>query len=139
MSVLEMITPEPGPVIKPKYQAAVYELPVKGDDETSKDHIYAMCVDPSEGNNLDGSAFSVFDISTVPYKQVAKYNSSSISPLLFPTVIYNTAKLYNDAYVLVEINNNPQVAETLHADLEYDNLWKIFTGNKKPNTRKTTV
>jgi hypothetical protein len=33
---------------------------------------------------------------------------------------------------LVEINNNPQVADSLHQDFEYENLWKIFTGNKKP-------
>ena len=51
---------------------------------------------------------------------------------MFPTVIYNAAKLYNDAYVLVEINNNPQVADILHQDLEYENLLKVFTGNKKP-------
>ena len=34
--------------------------------------------------------------------------------------------------MLVEINNTPQIADTLHADLEYENLWKVFTGNKKP-------
>jgi hypothetical protein len=33
---------------------------------------------------------------------------------------------------LVEINNTPQIAETLHSELEYENLWKIFTGNKRP-------
>jgi hypothetical protein len=89
-------------------------------------------VDVSEGKNLDSSAFSVIDISQTPYKQVATYKSSSITPMLFPTVIYNTARYYNDAYVLVEINNNPQVADSLHVDFEYENLWKIFTGNKKP-------
>ena len=110
----------------------IYEMPVKGDaDETKLEHIYAITVDPSEGNNMDGSSFSVFDISSVPYKQVAKYNSSSISPVLFPTVIYNTARLYNNAYVMVEINNTPQIADTLHQDLEYENLVKIETGNKK--------
>jgi hypothetical protein len=115
----------------------IYEPPIKGDEETTKDHIYAMCVDPSEGRNLDNSTFSVFDISTVPYKQVAKYASSSISPILFPTVIYNTAKLYNDAYVLVEINNTPQIADTLHQDLEYENVVKIETGNKKAQAMGT--
>ena len=89
-------------------------------------------VDVSEGKNLDSSAFSVIDISELPYKQVATYKSSSITPLLFPTVIYNAARYYNDAYVLIEINNTPQIADTLHADLEYENLWKVFTGNKKP-------
>ena len=115
----------------------IYEPPVKGDEDTSKDHLYAICVDPSEGRNLDDSAFSVFDISSIPYKQVAKYNSSSISPVLFPTVIYNTAKLYNDAYVLVEINNTPQIADTLHQDLEYENVVKIETGNKKAQAMGT--
>jgi hypothetical protein len=115
----------------------IYETPIKGDEDSTKDHLYAICVDPSEGNNLDGSAFSVFDISSVPYKQVAKYNSSSISPILFPTVIYNTAKLYNDAYVLVEINNTPQIADTLHVDLEYENVVKIETGNKKAQAMGT--
>jgi hypothetical protein len=111
----------------------IYEQPIKeSDGENQKDHLYAITVDVSEGRNMDCSAFNVMDISHTPYKQVATYHSSSISPVLFPTVIYNTAKLYNDAYVLVEINNTPQVAETLHNDLEYENLWKVFTGNKKP-------
>ena len=110
----------------------IYEYPIKGDDETTKDHLYCICVDVSEGRNLDSSAFSVFDISSTPYKQVATYKSSSISPILFPTMIVNAAKMYNDAYILIEINNNPQVADIIHQDFEYENLWKIFTGNKKP-------
>jgi len=110
----------------------VYENPVKGDDNETKDHLYCITVDVSEGRNLDCSAFSVIDISTTPYRQVARYKSSSISPILFPTVIYNAARLYNDAYILVEINNNPQVADIIHQDLEYENLWKVFTGNKQP-------
>jgi hypothetical protein len=110
----------------------IYEYPIKGDDETTKDHLYCICVDVSEGRNLDASAFSIIDISTTPYKQVATYKSSSISPILFPTVIVNAARMYNEAYILVEINNNPQVADIIHQDFEYENLWKIFTGNKKP-------
>ena len=111
----------------------IYEHPVKeGMNDAKADHLYCICVDVSEGKNLDSSAFQVIDISQTPYKQVATYASSSITPILFPTVIYNTARQYNNAYVLVEINNNPQVADSLHVDFEYENLWKIFTGNKKP-------
>ena len=111
----------------------IYEHPIKENGEDIKsDHLYAMAVDVSEGKNLDSSAFSIFDISTTPYKQVATYSSSSISPILFPTVIVNAARMYNNAYVLVEINNNPQVADFIHSDLEYENLLKVFTGNKKP-------
>ena len=115
----------------------IYEYPVKGDDEKTQEHIYAITVDPAEGRNLDASSFTVFDVSTVPYVQVAKYNSSSISPVLFPTVIYNTARLFNNAYVLVEINNTPQIADTLHQDLEYENVVKIETGNKKAQAMGT--
>jgi hypothetical protein len=111
----------------------IYEHPIKeGMSESKTDHLYAVCVDVSEGKNLDSSAFSVIDISTTPYKQVATYSSSSISPILFPTVIVNAARVYNDAYILIEINNNPQVADFIHQDLEYENLLKVFTGNKKP-------
>ena len=110
----------------------IYEHPIKEDSENKSEHLYCMTVDVSEGKNLDSSAFSIFDISTMPYKQVATYNSSSISPILFPTVIVNAARYYNNAYVLVEINNNPQVADFIHEDLEYENLLKVFTGNKKP-------
>jgi hypothetical protein len=111
----------------------IYEQPVKeGVNDSKSDHLYCICVDVSEGKNLDCSAFQVIDISQTPYRQVASYSSSSITPILFPTVIYNTARLYNDAYVLVEINNNPQVADSLHSDFEYENLWKVYTGNKKP-------
>ncbi len=110
----------------------IFEHPVKEEEGALTDHLYAITVDVSEGKNLDSSSFSVIDISKTPYKQVAAYNSSSISPILFPTVIYNAARMYNNAYILVEINNNPQVADTLHQDFEYENLLKIYTGNKKP-------
>lgn len=111
----------------------IYEHPIKeGQNDEKTDHLYAMTVDVSEGKNLDSSTFSIFDISTTPYKQVATYSSSSISPILFPTIIVNAARVYNDAYILIEINNNPQVADFIHSDLEYENLLKVFTGNKKP-------
>ena len=113
-------------------ETLIYEHPVKGDDDKIKDHLYVVTVDVSEGRNLDSSAFSVFDISTMPYRQVARYKNPGISPMVFPTHIYNAARYYNDAYILVEINNNPQVADVIHQDFEYENLFKIFTGNKKP-------
>ena len=116
----------------------IYESPVKEDGEKNlKDHLYCIMVDVAEGKGLDSSAFQVIDMTAMPYRQVAAYSSSSISPILFPTVIYNTARMYNDAYILVEVNNTNQIAETLHADFEYENLWKVHTGNKKPQQLST--
>jgi hypothetical protein len=110
----------------------IFEHPIKdNDDGTVKEHLYAIAVDVAEGKNLDYSTFSVIDISATPYIQVARYRNNTISPILFPTVIYNAARYYNNAYILVEINNNPQIAETLHTDLEYENVIKVITGNKK--------
>ena len=102
----------------------IYEHPVKeGANDAKSDHLYCICVDVSEGKNMDSSAFSVIDISQTPYKQVATYKSSSITPILLPTVIYNTARYYNDAYVLVEINDNgQQVVDSLFEDYEYENI-----------------
>ena len=57
----------------------------------------------------------------MPYKVVAKYRDNEISPMLYPNVIYQSAKHYNDAHVLVEVNDiGAQVADILHQDMEYD-------------------
>lgn len=97
----------------------IYEYPIKG-------HTYILSVDVSRGLGRDSSVFSVIDISEIPYKQVAKYKSSEISPMLFPNIIYNFANKYNEAYVIVEINDNgQQVADILFYDLEYEHVYRI--------------
>lgn len=94
----------------------VYQEPIQN-------HTYVIVCDVSRGVGLDYSAFSVLDISKQPYKQVAKYRSNEISPMLYPNIIYNAARKYNDAFVLVEINDiGQQVADIIHHDLEYDNI-----------------
>ena len=84
---------------------------------------YVISVDTSRGLGLDYSAFIVFDISEVPYKVVAKYRNKEISPLLYPSVVYTIGMRYNEAFVMVELNDiGQQVADILHQDLEYENL-----------------
>lgn len=118
----------------------IYEYPIKEDFDIAeqklknKDHFYVICVDVSQGKNLDYSAFSVFDCSSIPYKQVATYRNNSIAPLLLPDVIKTAAIYYNNAYVLVEINSNPHVVDSLIIDLEYENVFRITTGNKLKQT-----
>ena len=85
---------------------------------------YVISVDTSRGLGLDYSAFIVFDISEVPYKVVAKYRNKEISPLLYPSVVYTIGMRYNEAFVMVELNDiGQQVADILHSDLEYENLF----------------
>ena len=88
-----------------------------------KDRIYMLTADVSRGTANDYSAFMVFDITEIPYRVVAKFRDNEIKPLLFPTKIHEVAKAYNEAYVMVEVNDiGEQVANTLQFDLEYDNL-----------------
>jgi len=86
-------------------------------------HTYMLTADVSRGTANDYSAFIVFDVTEIPYKLVAKFRDNEIKPLLFPTKIHEVAKAYNNAYVMVEVNDiGEQVANTLQFDLEYDNL-----------------
>ena len=94
----------------------MYENPIKG-------ATYCVVADSAQGKEQDYSALSVFDISDIPYRQVAKYRDNKISPMLYPNIIYNIGMKYNVAWLIVEINDiGQQVAETLHFDLEYENI-----------------
>ena len=94
----------------------VYEEPIKN-------ALYCMVVDTAQGKDQDYSAISICDISQIPYRQVAKYRSNKISPMLYPDIIFQIGKKYNMAWILLEVNDvGAQVAETLHYDLEYENI-----------------
>jgi len=91
--------------------------------EPEKGHLYVIVVDTARGTGNDYSAFVVFDISEVPYKVVATYRNNTIIPLLYPTVIFEAAKFYNEALLLPETNDiGGQIVDILHQDFEYDNI-----------------
>ena len=86
-------------------------------------HQYFVVVDTARGVQGDFSAFVVFDVSELPYKIVASYKNNMISPMLYPNIVFQFAKHYHDAYVLVETNDiGEQIANILHHDLEYGNI-----------------
>lgn len=121
-----------------KLRSLVWLNPIRHDGfmdiykEPEAGRTYTMTVDVAEGQGLDYSAFSIFDVTEIPYRQVAKYKHNKITPLLFPTVILQAAKMYNEAFVLVEINSiGLQVADILHFELAYDNLIKIQAKGKQ--------
>ena len=112
-----------------KLKALVFEEPItrsKGLDvyENPKEKSeYLMTVDVSRGIGGDYSAFIVYDITTVPYRIVAKYRNNEIKPMLFPSVINDVARGYNNAWVMCEVNDiGDQVASILNFDLEYPNV-----------------
>jgi len=112
-----------------KLKNLVYETPIKRNagldiyENAKPENNYLITVDVARGLGNDYSAFIVFDITQFPYKVVAKYRNNEIKPMLFPNIIEEVGKAYNDAWLLIEVNDiGDQVASILHYDLEYDNL-----------------
>jgi len=112
-----------------KLRNLVYEDPIKRNagldvyEHPKEENNYLITVDVARGLGNDYSAFIVFDITNFPYKVVAKYRNNEIKPMLFPSIIHEVSKGYNDAWLLVEVNDiGDQVANILHFDLEYDNV-----------------
>jgi len=112
-----------------KLKALVYDNPIQksaGLDvyhPMQDKHDYLITVDVARGVGEDYSAFVVIDITEFPHKVVAKYRNNEIKPMIFPNVIYEVARNYNNAFILCEVNDvGDQVAAILNFDLEYTNL-----------------
>jgi hypothetical protein len=91
--------------------------------DVQEEHDYVITVDVARGVGIDYSAFVVVDITSYPHQVVAKYRNNEIKPMLFPSIIHEVAKNYNNAFVLCEVNDiGDQVASIIQYDLEYQNL-----------------
>src|SRR6056300_1491300 len=96
---------------------------VKIYEEPIQNHSYIMTVDVAKGRGQDYSTFTLVDITVRPFKQVAVYRNNTISPILFPDIIYKYAKVYNEADVVIESNDQGAVTcNGLYYDLEYENV-----------------
>lgn len=92
-----------------------------------KELYFAVC-DVARGKGLDYSTVQVmhFDVAKNVFTQAASYNNNQINAVDFSNVVLNIAKLYNGAYILVELNDlGSQVVDLLKEDYEYENL--IYT------------
>lgn len=109
----------------------IYENPVKN-------RVYVCVADVSRGKGLDYSAFQMIDVTEMPYKQVAAFRDNFLSPAEFAEILYRMGKHYNEAGMLVEINDiGQQVAEMLYYDYEYDHL--LFTDSHGMKGKKITT
>ena len=115
-----------------KLKQLVYDEPIHTSHgismyETPKEnHLYVMVVDVSRGKGLDYSAFQIIDVTKMPYKQVCVYRDNMITPIDYANIIHTLAKNYNNAQILVEVNDiGEQVSVTLFEDYEYENM--LFT------------
>ncbi len=112
-----------------KLRQLVFLNPIQSDGsmklykEPEENHYYCMVADTSRGVGLDQSAFIVYDVTQLPYEVVATYKNKDISPLMYPEVLARVGKKYNNAYIMVEVNDiGQQVADILHYELEYENM-----------------
>ncbi len=113
----------PVPPIYSKDGLDIFEKP-------DKKNSYVLIADTAKGVGGDYSAFTVIDVTTVPYRMVAKYRDNQVSPLLYPSIIQKVGKEYNEAYVLLEINSSEQVAHILHGEYEYENIIYVTRSTK---------
>jgi hypothetical protein len=98
---------------------SMYKTPVAG-------HTYVCVADVSRGKGLDYSAFQIIDVSQMPYEQVCVFRDNMVTPVDYAEIIYRTTKGFNDAYILVEINDiGEQVSEILSYDFDVETL--LFT------------
>jgi hypothetical protein len=115
---------EERPIMKNQDGLAQFKAP-------AKDRLYAIVADVARGKGLDYSAFSVVDITTMPYDQVCTFRSNGILVADYAEVIHQTARLYNNAWVLVEINDiGEQAAWALQNDFEYENIMMTENGGR---------
>tara|TARA_Y100000590_G_C15569672_1_gene958053 strand:- start:182 stop:1216 length:1035 start_codon:yes stop_codon:yes gene_type:complete len=112
-----------------KLKTLAYKTPIQSNagldvyEQPQENHTYFMCADVSRGTSNDYSAYLVFDVTQLPYRIVAKFRDNELKPLIFPNKIYDVARAYNQAFVLIEVNDiGEQVATAMQYDLEYDNL-----------------
>lgn len=113
------------PIFKNDSGYKIYEMPKEG-------RTYVMCVDVSRGQGQDYHAFTIIDVTKPPYRLVASFRNNMLTPLLFPTIIHNAARQFNNAHVLIEINDvGAQVADIMHHELEYENLLSATIRGRK--------
>ena len=100
-------------------------------EEPSTNYLYACTVDVALGKGKDYSAFIIYNITQIPYTVAAIYRDNTITPLVFPNVIHQLVRQYNNAYTLVEIDGSgAQVGDILRHDLGYENLLMTWNAGR---------
>lgn len=98
-------------------KVCIYAMP-------EENHQYIMTVDVSKGRGQDFSTFTIMDVTSTPFKQVATFKDNVMSPLIFPDIIIKYAKLYNMAWIIVENNDaGAVVCNAIYYEYEYENMF----------------
>jgi len=134
------------PFIKTSNRFWIWKLP-------EKDHKYILASDVSLGSGKDHSTIQIIDAVTL--EQVGELQTK-IDPDILAEIILEAAKAYNDAFVVVEINNMGLTTGTyLYKTHKYKNIyksksiteiwsgprdaqWKVDEGGEIPGFQTTT-
>lgn len=93
-------------------------------------HKYLVSVDAAEGKGGDHSVIQIFDITKIPWNQVARYRSNAIALVDLPYKVKEMADKYNEAHIVVESNGiGKGVLNDLWHGLNYP---KVVHMGKKP-------
>lgn len=122
-----------------KLATMVFDDPIKSSmegldifEEPKKDRIYIMCIDTCRAQGADYHAFTVVDVTEMPYRVVAKFRNNEMPVLVYPTIIQKIGNYYNEAHILVEINDvGSEVADILYQEMEYENVLLVSNRGKK--------
>ena len=91
-------------------------------DKPQKEHEYLVCVDVSKGRGQDYSTFNVIDITRNLSNRLLSI-AITLYRLCCFQILYISIQLYNDAYVVIETNDQGSVVcNGLYYDLEYENV-----------------
>jgi len=113
------------PVYKNDEGFKVYEKP-------KKDHNYILIADTSRGTGNDYHAFTIVDMTEAPYRVVATFRNNLMPPAMYPTAIVTAARQFNNAMVLIELNDiGGQVADIIHEEFEYEGLMSTSVKGRK--------
>jgi len=100
--------------------------------ELEKGHIYTITVDTSRALGMDYHAFVVLDVTKMPYQIVARFKNNVMPVMLVPSMLSSVGHKYNDAYILIEMNDTgQQVSDIMHEEMEYENLITTTIKGKK--------
>jgi hypothetical protein len=88
--------------------------------------LYLLSCDIAKGVEKDYSVIQGFDVTNPEItKQVMVYANNLINPFDFAEVIYNYAKAYNNAYLIIENNiYGSDITRRIHQEFEYDYMYR---------------
>ena len=139
-STLTLISSDSIKRFKPKEPVMILANKLRVFEEPKPGHKYIMGVDPAKFGS-DSFSIQVIDVTTFPFIEAAAAKLPDENFQKMPAYIYEWAKWYNEAFLIIENNDGAGTyANTvLHTDYEYENLYFEKTFNTYKNESKTKV